>query len=96
METVLPLSRLGEGELSLWFDVVPPARAPRNPFASQEQAPRVIRWACEGAPGTELLRDDTHGLSVSGFVTLRPEGVWPAGEDGLYWLTLTLEDPGCE
>ena len=89
-------SRLGEGELRLWFDVVPPAGAPRNPFASQEQAPRVIRWACEGAPGTELLRDDTHGLSVSGFVTLRPEGGWPAGEDGLYWLTLTLEDPGCE
>ena len=56
----------------------------------------MIRWDCQGAEGTRLLGDDTHALSVSGYVTLRPEGEWPAGEDGLYWLTLTLEDPGCE
>ena len=89
-------SQLGEGDLRLWFDVVPPEGVPRNPFSSPDQVPRVIRWDCQGAEGTRLLGDDTHALSVSGYVTLRPEGEWPAGEDGLYWLTLTLEDPGCE
>ena len=89
-------SRLGEGDLRLWFDVVPPAGVPRNPFASPEQVPRVIRWVCRGAAGTTLVQDDTHGLSVSGYVTLRPQGTWPAGADGLHWLVLTLTDPGCE
>ena len=89
-------SQLGEGDLRLWFDVETPAGAPRNPFASLEQAPRSIRWTCLGAEGTVLLRDETHALSVSGYVTLRPEGEWSAGEDGLYWLSLALEDPGCE
>ena len=89
-------SQLGEGDLRLWFEVVPPEGVPRNPFSDPEQAPRVIRWTCQGAEGTRLVRDDTHALSVSGYVVLRPEGEWPAGGDGLHWLTLTLEDPGCE
>ena len=90
------LSQLGEGDLRLWFEVVPPEGTPRNPFSDPEQAPRTIRWTCLGAEGTRLVRDDTHALSVSGYVVLRPEGKWPAGGDGLHWLTLTLEDPGCE
>ena len=90
------LSRLGEGDLRLWFQVVPPEGTPRNPFSDPEQAPRTIRWTCLGAEGTRLVRDDTHALSVSGYVVLRPEGEWPAGGDGLHWLTLTLEEPGCE
>ena len=89
-------SRLGEGDLRLWFEVEPPAGAARTPFASLEQVPRLIRWTCLGARSTALLADETHGLSVSGYVTLRPEGEWPAGAEGLHWLTLTLEDPGCE
>ena len=89
-------SQLGEGDLRLWFDVVPPEGVQRNPFSSPEQIPRIIHWSCQGSAGTRLVQDDTHALSVSGYVTLRPEGEWPAGEDGLYWLTLTLEDPGCE
>ena len=89
-------SQLGEGDLRLWFDVVAPEGVARNPFSSPDQAPRAIRWECRGAEGTRLLGDDTHALSVSGYVTLRPEGEWPAGEEGLHWLTLTLEDPGCE
>ena len=90
------LSQLGEGDLRLWFEVVPPEGTPRNPFSDPEQAPRTIRWTCLGAEGTRLVRDDTHALSVSGYVVLRPEGEWPAGGDGLHWLTITLEDPGCE
>lgn len=89
-------SQLGEGDLRLWFDVESPAGPARNPFSSSDQVPRVIRWTCQGAGDTLLLRDETHGLSVSGYVTLRAEGEWPAGEKGLHWLVLTLEDPGCE
>ena len=89
-------SQLGEGELRLWFDVAPPPGAPRNPFESREQTPRVIDWQCEGAESTTLVEDDTHALSVSGYVTLRPKGEWPAGSEGLHWLVLTLTDPGCE
>lgn len=92
----LGFSRLGEGALRLWFDVARPAGAARNPFEDDRQVPRLIRWTCEGAAGTQLVRDDTHALSVSGYVTVRPQGDWPAGEDGLYWLTAELEDAGCE
>lgn len=89
-------SQLGEGDLRLWFDVETPAGAVRNPFASLNQVPRLIRWTCLGAENTTLVEDQTHALSVSGYVTLRPEGDWSAGADGLYWLVLTLEDAGCE
>lgn len=88
-------SALGEGPLRLWFDVEEPSGAPRNPFESPEQAPRVLRWAA-GERTLEVLLDETHALSRSGCVTLdRPEE-WPAGEDGLYWLTVSLENAGCE
>ena len=89
-------SQLGEGELRLWFDVEDPSGAARNPFASPDQVPRLIRWTCLGAEATTLVEDQTHALSVSGSVTLRPEGNWSADQHGLYWLVLTLEDPGCE
>lgn len=92
----LGFSKLGETDLRLWFDVAQSAGVARNPFTDEKQTPRVIRWTCEGAADTELVRDDTHALSVSGYVTVRPRESWPAGEDGLHWLTLTLEDPGCE
>ncbi|HIY21923.1 MAG TPA: baseplate J/gp47 family protein [Candidatus Flavonifractor merdigallinarum] len=89
-------SQLGEGPLRLWLDVVPPDGVPRNPFASPEQAPRVIAWQCEGAEDTQVLSDETHALSVSGYVTIAHRGMWPKGEKGLYWLNLSLVDPGCE
>ena len=89
-------SQLGEGDLRLWFDVESPAGPTRNPFASPEQVPRLIRWTCQGAGNTTVIQDETHGLSISGYVTLRAEGAWPAGEEDLHWLVLTLEDPGCE
>lgn len=92
----LGFSRTGEGALRLWFDVERPDGAARNPFEDDRQVPRLIRWTCEGAAGTELAGDGTHALSASGYVTVRPQGDWPAGEDGLYWLTAELEDAGCE
>ncbi len=89
-------SQLGEGDLRLWLDVDEPQDPPRNPFEPDCADPRTIRWICEGAEETELIRDDTHALSRSGCVCLSPVGGWPAGEDGLHWLSLTLEEPGCE
>ena len=89
-------SALGEGELRIWFDVEAPQGVPRNPFASPEQLPRTIRWTCEGAEATQVLLDETHGLSQSGYVCLQPQGEWPAGDGGLHWLAVSLEDPGCE
>lgn len=87
----------GDGQsLRLWFSVDTPAGAVRNPFRDRWQTPRSICWACEGAEETLLLRDDTHALSVSGYVFLRAEGTWPEDEAGLRWLSLTLTDPGCE
>lgn len=88
-------SQLEEGDLYLWFDVDPPEGVPRNPFQEPDQMPRIIRWNAEGAQQTRVLSDETHALSVSGCVHLAVDG-WPKGEDGLYWLTLTLQDPGCE
>lgn len=89
-------SRIGDDAQWLWFDVDSPAGVDRNPFADAWQTPRVIRWTCEGARETELIQDDTHALSMNGYAAVRPAGEWPAGEDGLWWLTLELEDPGCE
>ena len=89
-------SALGEGVLRLWFDVEEPEGVARTPFASPDQQPRVIRWDCLGAEGTQVVQDDTHSLSRSGYVTVQAEGTWPVGEEGLFWLRLTLTDPGCE
>lgn len=92
----LGFSRVGGETLRLWFGVERPSGVARNGFADGKQTPRTIRWSCLGAAGTELVRDDTHALSVSGYAAVRPVGDWPAGEDGLRWLELTLEEPGCE
>lgn len=86
---------LGAGDLRLWFDTAEPEGVKRNPFASPEQCPRTIEWTCS-AGRLEIRRDDTHALSRSGFLTLRPPEGWQKGEDGLFWLTGTLLDPGCE
>ncbi len=92
----LGFSETGGDTLSLWFSVAAPEGTKRNPFGAHSPDPRVILWRCEGAESTEVTRDDTHALSVSGQVRLRYTGDWPAGEDGLHWLTLELTDPGCE
>ena len=92
----LGFSGEGEGSIRLWFSVAPPQGAARNPFESEEQRPRVIQWQCEGAEETLLLRDETHALSVSGYVIVQPKGGWPRGRGGLRWMALTLKDPGCE
>lgn len=89
------LSQRGEGELRLWFEVEKPEGVARNPFYTAEQKPRTLRWSC---PAGEMPaeRDETHALSVSGYVYLRPRADWQPDENGLFCLTLSLTDPGCE
>lgn len=91
----LAIRDCGAGPLRLWFSVAPPQGVPRQPFAAADQRPREIVWSCGGRPVT-VLADETHALSVSGYVTVWAESAWPAASDGLVWLTLTLTDGGCE
>lgn len=89
-------SRTGGDTLRLWISVASSAGADRNPFAADSPDTRTVKWTCEGADSTELIRDDTRALCVSGYVTLRHTGSWPAGREGLHWLTLELDYAGCE
>ncbi len=90
------LSGVEGKELRLWLEVDESQDPPRNPFGPDSTDPRTVRWRCQGAGETQVLRDETRALSRSGYVTLGWRGRWPAGEDGLHWLELTLEEPGCE
>lgn len=82
--------------IRLWFEIAPPQGAARNPFAAGQQPPRDIEWTFVGAAAQQPPGDDTHALSQSGYVRLAPPADWPAGQDGLRWLRLTLTRPGCE
>lgn len=100
-EFLIALSGLPERELRLWFEVRQPRLAARNPFAHEGQLPRSIRWSWEGAGGAEVLRDETHALSVSGYITFRvPEGLEKSslreGLEACWHLRATLLEVGCE
>lgn len=92
---------LPEKRLRLWFQIKDTLNTPRNPFASEKQAPRIIRWQFEGLGPAELISDETHALSQSGYISFAVPDGWqktrPAPEMGEYWyLRAVLEDPGCE
>ena len=98
---LIALSALPQGTLRLWFEVRQPQLTARNPFADERQTPRIIRWHWEGLGAAEVLSDETHALSQSGYITFAvPEGLEKTGlrEDSkAYWhLRAELEDPGCE
>lgn len=93
---LLGFSDKPSGELRLWFDVAEPEGIKRNPPDEWTEKPRVLVWEFSGAGEMEPERDDTWALSWSGFVTFPDVGGWTRGEDGLYWLKLSLTDPGCE
>ena len=87
---------LGEGSLRLWFDVAEPDGVPRNPFQSPDQRPRELSWHMEGHGDVTPKLDETHALSQSGYVAFDIPRNWQKGEEGLWWLTVRLVDPGCE
>lgn len=87
--------------LRLWFQVKDVLPAPRNPFAPAGQTPRRIRWQMEGLGQAEPVLDDTHALSVSGYLCFEIPPAWERtrlGPDGgeRWYLRAVLEDPGCE
>ena len=92
----LGFRRLPEQGLRLWFQVAPPEGVARNPFGPWSQAPRTIRWVAEGLGPVEPAEDQTWALSQSGFVELPVLPEWQAGDQGLWWLRLELEEGGCE
>ena len=82
-------------QLRLWFSVVPPAGVPRNPFRRADHQPRKLRWSVEGMGEVHPLRDDTHALSQSGFITFAGTESWPRTGD-MCSLRVELVDAGCE
>ena len=88
-DMIVEFTDVDTSALRLWFEVDEPTVCRRNPFIDSDQMPRIIRWFWNEAEITPLS-DDTHALSVSGFVTL------PVTEGERGALRLELEDPGCE
>lgn len=88
-DMVLAFADVDTDRLRLWFEVEEPQKCARNPFAEDSEDPRVIRWLWNGLE-IEPIKDETHALSVSGFVIL------PVTEGTKGELRLSLEDPGCE
>lgn len=88
-DMVVTFSQVDTAQLRLWFEVNEPQVCRRNPFADQDQMPRVIRWFWNDTE-IDVLSDETHALSVSGFITL------PVTKGEYGRLRLMLEDPGCE
>ena len=97
-ESILALgfARLPEHELRLWFDVAVPTGPRRNPCDADSRPPRTLSWKMEGIGNVEPVADETWALSWSGFVTLPVSKKWKKGEKGLYWLTISQLEPGCE
>jgi len=87
-ELVLRFSKVDAEQIRLWFEVAEDVSCPRNPFEDPDQMPRVIRWFWNGEEVTPR-REETHGLCISGFVTVP---VKPGSGE----LRLKLEDAGCE
>ncbi|MDR0445816.1 MAG: hypothetical protein LBH17_02100, partial [Oscillospiraceae bacterium] len=81
--------------LRLWFEVSDDLAVKRNPFDDSQQRPRELEYMFSdgrAAVVTMPMRDDTHGLSQSGFIELAT----PTGWSGDGTLIIALTDAGCE
>ena len=92
----LGFSAKPEKELRLWCAVTSPQGVKRNRPAAESILPRTLVWEAEGCGALTPVSDETWALSWSGYVTLPVPEQWEPGEDGLYWLLLRQEEPGCE
>lgn len=90
---LLGFGAVPEGSVRLWFQVDCPVR--RTSAGPDTPPPRKLRWELAGRGEVSPVTDGTWSLSRSGFVVLPAED-WPQGEEGLYWLRVRLEEPGCE
>ncbi len=99
-ELLIGLSGMQQ-EIRFWFEVDDKREVARNPFQSEDQAPRQLEWRCDGIASLLDVQDETHALSHSGFVTLElPQDFSPSdGGCGLperYYVRVRQLDAGCE
>lgn len=100
-ELLIGLEKTAQNRIRLWFEIDDEWPVARNPFFSEGQQPRIIEWSFVGAGVREPLKDETHALSVSGYVEFQRPEIWPRTDGGrncrqLHYLKLRLIDPGCE
>lgn len=103
---LLRFEKLGGGSLRLYMNVSDASKVARNPFGEDDDyQPRKLKYSLEGYGELETLSDETHSLSVSGYLTLKlPEPEKRVKSDagaGLpegYYLRIALADGdgGCE
>lgn len=84
----------------LWFDIAQ-GDPPRNPFESPDQLPRRLAFCFSGVGRVQPVADETHGLTVSGFICFQTPKEWKESDMGsdlelLHYLSISVEDPGCE
>lgn len=92
----LGFSAIPEKSLRLWLDIVEPDGVARNAPDQDTEAPRTLVWKFSGAGEVAPIRDETLAMSWSGYVTVPISNAWQPDEDGVWWLTVSQTDPGCE
>jgi len=95
----ISISNVSGDTLRLWFEVDDRLPVKRNPFISVDQKPRIVEWSFAGTDIAEPIIDETHALSLSGYVELRLPEVWDEtiiNGRGLKCVNIRLSDPGCE
>lgn len=87
-------------QLKLYFEIDEDREIARNPFADNTSSPRTLEWSLVG--GNKLsVADETHALSISGYVTIDFSGELPVSDGGCvlpagnYIRVVELEH-GCE
>lgn len=88
----------------LWFEIDDSYPIKRNQFAENDRLPREICLEASGSDGVralEIIKDETYGLSFSGYMELGCEnGISPTdGGRSLLshsWIMLKISDSGCE
>lgn len=99
-DLLIGFSALPPDSLRLWFEVRQPQMTVRTPFAHPNQTPRIIRWYWEGFGKAQILSDQTHALSQSGYITFSfPDELQKdlsSHSSSAYCLRAVLEDAGCE
>ena len=98
---VIAFHEISKKGLSLWFEIKDPGEPRRNRFLEGQTMPRKIRYELSGCGDVTPALDQTFAFSKSGFLRFsrdlvpQKEKIREA-ESPVYWLKISLEDPGCE
>ena len=98
---VIAFHEISEKGLSLWFEIKDPGEPRRNRFLEGQTMPRKIRYELSGCGDVTPTLDQTFAFSKSGFLRFQGDIVPQKEkirevESPVYWLKISLEDPGCE